>query len=325
MDPLGYFLGGPRATRAFALVMDMAGSWGIDVQDEAALTVIAVLRGAARIDGTLIDDGDIAVVRGPNPYLVTDVDGSAASIEIGRDQLCRSLDGRDLRSELRTGVRRWGNTAHGETTLLIGTYDRPRDIAGLVENALPRLQVVRGTGTTDPTVSMLAHEIAREDAAGQIVIDRLLDVLTVNTIRRWTESSDDRADSWLTCDDPIVTAALACLHDRPEEPWTVASLAHHVTVSRATLASRFRAGVGQSPMAYLTNWRLTLARDLLHDPNQTIAAVGRAVGYTNAYAFSTAFKRETGDSPSDFRTRASRVDAPVRGRRRPHPPIESIV
>lgn len=303
VDPLDRFLGGPRASRAFALLMRMDRPWGLDVRDGAALTVVAVIDGAARIDGVLLSSGDVALVKGPEPYVVTDTTGSPPSIEIGRGQLCRSLDGRDLSDELRLGVRRWGNAAEGETTLLVGTYDRPDEVGDPALLALPRLAVVPRAATDGAVTGMLAHELAQEGAAGQVVIDRLLDVLVVSTVRRWSEISSREEDSWLTCSDPVVVAALGHLHADPAAPWTVAELARRVRVSRASFASRFRAGVGRPPMAYLTRWRLTLAGDLLLDPDLTVAAVARAVGYDNPYAFSTAFKREVGVSPSEFRKR----------------------
>lgn len=303
MDPLAHFLGGPRATRAFALMMQMSGAWGVDVRDGAALTVVAVVAGSARVDGELLGAGDVALVRGPEPYVVSDAAGSAPTIEVAPGQQCRTLDGRDLREELGRGVRRWGNAAAGETAVLVGTYDRPDDVGGLVVRSLPRVAVVRRDQADTAVVELLAREISQEGAAGQVVVDRLLDVLVVSTARRWSADPVRETQTWLACSDPVVVRSLEHLHAEPAAPWTVEALARRVNVSRATLAARFRAGVGQSPMAYLARWRLTLAGDLLLAPDVTVAAVARSVGYENPYAFSTAFKRQVGATPSEFRRR----------------------
>jgi AraC-like DNA-binding protein len=91
------------------------------------------------------------------------------------------------------------------------------------------------------------------------------------------------------------------LQNNPEQSWTVATLAGQVGVSRATLARRFTDLVGEPPMAFLTAWRLALAADLLREPDTTIAATARQVGYSSAFALSAAFKRSRGVSPKQHR------------------------
>jgi AraC-like DNA-binding protein len=85
----------------------------------------------------------------------------------------------------------------------------------------------------------------------------------------------------------------------------VATLAARTGVSRAALARRFTELVGEPPMAYLTGWRLALAADLLRDPDATVGAVARQIGYGSAFALSTAFKRVRGLSPQQHRVGAS--------------------
>jgi AraC-like DNA-binding protein len=95
--------------------------------------------------------------------------------------------------------------------------------------------------------------------------------------------------------------ALAALHERPAEPWTLAALAAEVNISRATLARRFRELVGEPPLSYLTRWRLDLAARRLKDTDESIDAIARAVGYSSEYAFNRAFRRHRGMPPGRFR------------------------
>lgn len=81
------------------------------------------------------------------------------------------------------------------------------------------------------------------------------------------------------------------------------SIAREVGVSRATFARRFVDLVGQTPMAYLIDWRLVIAGDLLRGTGRTVASVATSVGYTNPFALSVAFKRKYGLSPQQFRDR----------------------
>ena len=100
---------------------------------------------------------------------------------------------------------------------------------------------------------------------------------------------------------PWRAAVLRLLHDAPAHPWTVAEAAAKVGVFRAALARRFPAKGGEPPMAYLANWRIALAADLLRQTDLTVDAIARKVGYANGYALSVAFKRLRGTRPSAHR------------------------
>jgi AraC-like DNA-binding protein len=138
------------------------------------------------------------------------------------------------------------------------------------------------------------------------VLDRLLDLVLVTVLRDWFARPSAGAPGWYRAQsDPVVGPALRMLHNDPARPWTVASIAAATGISRASLARRFTDLVGEPPMTFLTGWRLALAADLLREPEATIGAVARQVGYGSAFALSTAFKREHGLSPADYRSRVA--------------------
>ncbi len=154
----------------------------------------------------------------------------------------------------------------------------------------------------DPLVALLAAELTNDAPGQQTVLDRLLDTLTVDTLRAWYVDQGRAAPAWwLGHQDPIVGEALRRLHDEPSADWTIDSLARAVGTSRANLARRFTALVGEPVMTYLTRWRMTLAVDLLANPEATIASVASQVGYASPFGFSTAFKRRYGLSPKAHR------------------------
>jgi AraC-like DNA-binding protein len=101
--------------------------------------------------------------------------------------------------------------------------------------------------------------------------------------------------------DPVVAPALAKVHEHPERKWTVAELAAEGNVSVSLLDERFRELLGMPPIRYLTGWRMHLARDLLGSSSLGVAAIARRVGYESEEAFSRAFKRLHGESPSQWR------------------------
>jgi len=109
----------------------------------------------------------------------------------------------------------------------------------------------------------------------------------------------------------VVGTALRLIHEQPAEQWTVAELATRTGVSRAALARRFTTLVGEPPMAYLTGVRLALAADLLREPEATLGAVARKVGYSSAFALTAAFKRVRGVSPQEHRTTVHTPPTPI--------------
>ena len=104
--------------------------------------------------------------------------------------------------------------------------------------------------------------------------------------------------------DPFVGKALALLHARPEQDWTIEQLGKEVGLSRSVLAERFADLVGMPPINYLAKWRMQIAAGLLNGGNSSIAAIAAEIGYASEAAFSRAFKKVVGMPPSDWRRRA---------------------
>ncbi|MGW1507536.1 AraC family transcriptional regulator [Streptomyces mirabilis] len=102
--------------------------------------------------------------------------------------------------------------------------------------------------------------------------------------------------------DPVIAAALAELHRRPDRPWTVHQLSAAVGMPRRALTQRFVAAVGQPPMAYLTDWRLACGARLLRETTAPLAAIARQIGYSTEFAFGGAFRRKYGIAPGRFRS-----------------------
>ena len=306
MDPLTHLLDGPRARRAFSLRVVMAPGWCIDVRDRAPLTIVAMMTGTAWVvaDGQSysLAAGDVAIVRGPAPYVVCDDQSRLADVIIHPEQRCTTPAGRDVEFTMNRGIRTWGNSIDGDTTMLIGTYETDAEVSSAVTAALPRVAVVPD-GRIDPALlRFLEGEIA-SDAPGQgSTVDRLLDVMLVHTVRAWAALHPDVARGWLAGrSDPLIAEALGLMHDAPGDAWSLDSLARRLNVSRATLASRFRTVVGEAPITYLTHWRMTLASELLAEPHLTTAQIATSVGYGSPFALSSAFKRRFGQSPTEYR------------------------
>lgn len=310
MDPLSQFLTGPRAQAAFALRVVMNPPFGIDVRDRAALTVIVPVRGHAWItakgsDPAFLGPAQAATVRGPAPYLISDAPGRLPTVVIDAGQSCRTPEGEHLELTLSQGVRTWGNSPDGKTILLIGTYQSAGAAGQLVTAALPAVAVFNEQEADPVLLQLLENELTHPDLGQDSALDRVLDLLLLHLVRVSVRRAGDARPSWAAgTRDPMVARALALLHADPAAPWTVAELARRAHVSRATLAARFHSAVGQPPMAYLTAWRLALAADKLASGRATTAVIAREAGYSNAFAFSAAFTRVYGVSPTAYRRSA---------------------
>jgi AraC-like DNA-binding protein len=310
MDAVAGLLDGPRARGAFLLRSSMDPPWSLRIQDEAPLTLVAVVRGQAWIvpddgDPTLLERDDVAIVRGPDPYLVADDPGTPPQAVILPGERCTTPDGRELTGMTDRGVRTWGNSADGTTVLLTGTYQFDGEVSQRLLRALPGLLVLRAGEWDCPVIPLLAAEIVKDEPGQEAVLDRLLDLLLIAVLRAWFARPDAGAPAWYRAyGDPIVGQALRLLHHDPARHWTVAELARAVGLSRAALARRFNDLVGEPPMSFLTGWRIALAADMLREPGATIGSVAQQVGYGSPFALSTAFKRVRGMSPQEFRTAA---------------------
>ncbi|MER5438138.1 AraC family transcriptional regulator [Streptomyces sp. NPDC002790] len=310
MDVLAGLLEGPRARGAFMIRACFEPPWAVRIADEAPLSVMIVVEGEAWIvpegdDGKPrhIRPGDIAVARGPAPYVCCDDPATEPRAEIGPGQECRPLGPANIGRYKDFGVREWGEGPDAPAKMLIGTYQLRGELTGRLLDALPDLLVLPTDVWRCPFTPLLAEEIVRDEPGQDVVLDRLLDLLLIASLRAWFSRPEADAPAWYRAmGDPVVGSALRLIQNDPAHPWTVVGLAERAGVSRAALARRFTELVGEPPMAYLTGWRLALAADLLREGGATVAAIARRVGYGSAFALSAAFKREYGVSPQEYRS-----------------------
>ncbi|MFF0393949.1 AraC family transcriptional regulator [Kitasatospora sp. NPDC004615] len=301
MDVLSDLLHRARVTNAQVRQLVRRPPWSTTFADAPPLTVVATLGGRATV--RLDDDpqaahvqlaaGDIALISGTAQYTIAD------SPETPPQVVVRDADA-PARHPLAPRTR--GDGLPGATTLLRGAYELRGDVAERLLGTLTPLAVVPAGPRTRAVLDLLAAETAHEAPGQDAVLERMLDLVLVLALREWCARQDTRVPSWhRALAVPAIGDALRLLHENPARRWTVAELAAKVGQSRATFAAHFTAAVGEPPLGYLTGWRMTLAADQLRDTDRTVAAVARDVGYEDAFAFSTAFKRARGASPANWR------------------------
>jgi AraC-like DNA-binding protein len=159
----------------------------------------------------------------------------------------------------------------------------------------------------DPLARLIEFALAESQearAGGECVRLRLSELMFVEVVRRHLAALPAEQTGWLAgLRDRSVGRALACLHERPGDDWTLQKLAKTVGLSRSALAERFTHFVGDPPMQYLTRWRMQVAARLLADGEAKVSAVALRVGYDSEAAFSRAFKKAAGLPPAAWRNR----------------------
>jgi AraC-like DNA-binding protein len=180
--------------------------------------------------------------------------------------------------------------------------------------ALPPVFVVRlpdgpAAGWVQASIDYALEHSAPSDASPDLISTRLPELVLIEVLRAHLATAPAADQGWMAAlRDPVLAPALSLLHRAPERKWTVAELAAGAAVSRSTLDERFRHVLGRSPIRYLTEWRMHLAGELLATTDLGVLTVARRVGYDSEEAFSRAFKRARGLSPSHWRAQRSRTE-----------------
>jgi AraC-like DNA-binding protein len=171
--------------------------------------------------------------------------------------------------------------------------------AALLVSLLPKIVHVRGEQRLATLVELVREESREQRPAREILLSRLMEVLLIEALR---SAAGTHAPPGLVrgLADSRLAAAIRGMHENPTRAWTVAELAKAAALSRSTFFERFSRAVGVAPMAYLLNWRMALAKDLLRRNAGRMAEIAERVGYSSASTFSVAFTRHVGRPPAQY-------------------------
>ncbi len=227
---------------------------------------------------------------------------------LASDRGVSPVDGRQLVQPARGGgLARVSYGGGGAPVRMVCGFLASEDARNPLIESLPRLLLVdvREIASRDMIESALRFavgELVEGRLASSGVLSRLSELLLVEAVRRYADGADGSASGWLKgLRDPAVGRALAMIHESIAAPWTAESLAKAVALSRSAFVERFTSLVGLPPIRYLTHWRMEMAKTQLRETSRSVAQVAYAVGYESEEAFSRAFKREVGLSPTPWR------------------------
>jgi AraC-like DNA-binding protein len=286
----------------------MSAPWGFGIAGRDAGSFHMVIEGRGWLEVEGMDDR-IAMPAGHVAVLPT---GSAHWMRDAPDSTAPPLTSILATNEVVEGELRFGGDDGPQAEVVCGVFSfeggrRPAWIDRLPPVVVSRTAGDRGSWRSR-VVDALREEARHPTSGGSIVVNRLLESLMADAFRSsLTGSSDDPALPLPALADGRIGRTLARVREDPARAWSVRELAEVATMSRSAFADRFRMLVGQAPMRYVTELRLSRAARLLRSTDATIADVARSVGYGSEDALSRAFKARFGEAPSVFRAREVRA------------------
>lgn len=212
-------------------------------------------------------------------------------------------------------LENFGPLKHGgggpPASILCGYFEFDRDSLHPLVAALPSFIHLRGAESSgfawlQTALNFMIHETLAAKPGAEAVVGRLAGVLFVQMVRAYIEQTESPPAMLAAIADRQVGAALALMHKTPAQAWTLDTLARSAGMSRSALAARFHQLVGETPMQYLTMWRMQLARKLLGESALSTAAIAERVGYQSDAAFGKAFKKMVGTGPGAYRRARAR-------------------
>lgn len=307
LDPLGDVLHLIRLAGVFYCPSELSEPWGGSLPAMPdTLWFHVVTEGSCRIeaaDGSRaeIGPGDVALLpHGTGHRMTGEADAPTPSV----------IDLPHAYESDHFGVLRHGGGG-AVTRLVCGGVRLDHPSARAVLDVLPAIVVVNPASTPDrrsdwmrSVLDLMAEETRSVRPGGDVIVSRLCDILVVQAIRTWLEHDPVARHGWLgALRDPRIGAAIAAVHRHPAGPWTLASMAEVATMSRSAFAARFTELVGVPAHAYLTQWRMEVARQHLAD-GATVAAAAARCGYESEASFSRAFAKVIGRTPGSVRRQA---------------------
>jgi AraC-like DNA-binding protein len=288
LKPHSYITGG----------FDAGGAWALTLDDLAGrIKCYAVIKGTCWLAIQGIDE---PVRLQPGDCFVLP---SGRTVRIGSDLGVTPKPASEVLDPDRGGEIVTYNGG-GDVFLVGSRFEVNSRHAEVLLRTLPPLMRVKTSGDRARlrwSIELMMEELREAQPGSSLVAQQLAHMMLVQALRLYlSERSHDDVGWFAALADPQLGAALGAMHADPAFPWTVQALAARVGMSRSTFAERFRERVEETPIAYLTRWRMMLAAEKLVHGGDTLARIAGSLGYESEHAFNTAFKRVMGISPRRY-------------------------
>lgn len=287
---------------------ELSAPWGMQIGQTVVAEFHVVARGScwlsmADVAPVCLQAGDIVVFPHGQAHVLLD-----------------ALDSQKLPAEQIVGnakITHYGPVIYGGggmlTNLLCGYFEFDRKAHTPLLEALPTFIHIRGADTAEmswlqTTINFICYEARISRPGTEAVVNRLVEVLFIQIMRAYMAQSSLPLGILAALADAKIGLALNAMHQNPEYHWTLDELAQQAGMSRTAFSQRFHALAGQTPMHYLTVWRMQKAKKMLESGNMTMLAIAEQASYQSEASFSKAFKRCIGLSPGAYRRKSIKSD-----------------
>jgi AraC-like DNA-binding protein len=294
MDPLSDILSLLKTQSYSAGALDAAGDWSVYFPLHDGIKCYAVVEGQCwlSVDGEpprLIQAGDCFLLKQP--------------FSVASDLSLKAVDFRTFFSAPINGNIVSVNGG-GECFIVGAHFTLSGNHAKLLLEVLPPIVQIHEEHDKAELrwcLELLQNELCEPRPGGLLIAEHLAHMMLVQVLRQHLAQGLSGGVGWLfALADKQMNAALSAMHKEPANFWTVEKLAQCAGMSRSNFASKFKQSVGESPMEYLTRWRMMLAGNRLQTTGDTISVIALSLGYESESAFGKAFRRVMGCSPRQF-------------------------
>ena len=302
MDPLSAIFSSMSVQQALVDRLEVTAPWGFRSTLGPEIRFILMLRGSALLQTT--SRPEPLSLRSGDLFILFGGDFSLADDAISRCANCEHLE------FLRSGnVIRFGGGGV-PATLVAGRFVIDQVEARPILEALPdslHLQLdQKRTHSFQSVMELISLETEQPGLASEEMINRLCEMLFIHAVRAYTQDLTKDQSGWLAgISDSHLRQVIQLLHAQLHKNWTVDSMASSAGMSRSAFAARFKLVVGQSPLEYLTVWRVHRASVLMRRTDSNVAKIAKGVGYASESAFTKVFKKVMQTTPSEFRRAAT--------------------
>lgn len=293
MDPLSQVLALLKPHSYKCGGMDVGGSISVQFQKHEGIKCYAVVHGQGWLsiegvpDPVRLETGDCFLLPRGQPF------------RIGSDLTTPPIDAAVLLANKKNGGI--GKINGGGDCMIVGGFFIFSGNADFLLSALPPIVHLRKESEKAAlrwALERMIEELRDPQPGSSLVTEHLAHMMLVQALRLYLADGLKGSSGWLyALADPQMSAAISSMHEDPARRWTVEELAARAGMSRSIFAAKFKETVGDSPMEYLTRWRMLLAEERLTSTSDPISGIARSLGYESQSAFTKAFKRTMGRAP----------------------------
>lgn len=296
MDVLSDLLRSLRLNAHVFLHAEFRGTWAVDSSGQAKATFHMIARGSCWLHSPgrqapiALRGGDLVVFPHDALHTISNSETPPAPA-LPRNQPSKDRD------------------EGPATSLICGYFEFERHSWNPLLNTLPDMIVIKGedaanTALMDTLIRFIIFETESSHPGGDVVIDKLAEVLFIHVIRTYMQIKKTSAGYIAALIDKQIGKVLVQLHANPGHPWSVEGLAQQAGMSRAAFAERFHRLVNMTPMQYVACWRMQRAHEKLTTSNESVAQIAAQLGYQAEASFRKVFKKHFGFGPGVARKKA---------------------